>query len=157
MTTREEWDTRSAITSGPGSWPPARCADTRTGIADAQVLIRRRGPAAVVLGRFIAFFRAMMPALAGASHMRYRTFLLFNALGGLAWGVGFTLLGYFAGSAYTRVEHTVGRALALALAAVVIAVLVAWHLRRRRAHREAGDSSRSAAGDRRDPLEARSG
>jgi membrane protein DedA with SNARE-associated domain len=82
--------------------------------------------------------------------MRYRTFLLFNALGGLAWGVGFTLLGYFAGSAYTRVEHTVGRALALALAAVVIAVLVAWQLRRRLTHREVGDSSHSAAGDLRD-------
>ncbi|MFD4552994.1 DedA family protein [Streptomyces sp. NPDC058469] len=119
-------------------------------IADAQALIRRRGPAAVFLGRFIAFFRAMMPALAGASRMRYRTFLLFNALGGLVWGVGFTLLGYFAGSAYTRVEHTVGRALALVLAAVVIAALVAWQLRRRRAHREAGDSSHSVAGDRRD-------
>lgn len=117
-------------------------------IADAQALVRRRGPAAVFLGRFIAFFRAMMPALAGASHMRYRTFLLFNALGGLVWGVGFTLLGYFAGSAYTQVEHTVGRALALALAAVVIAVLVAWHLRRRRAHRESGDSSRAAGSPR---------
>jgi membrane-associated protein len=108
----------------------------RDRIADAQELIRRRGPAAVFLGRFIAFFRAMMPALAGASHMRYRTFLLFNALGGLAWGVGFTLLGYFAGAAYTRVEHTAGRALAVALAVVVIAALAAWHLRRRRARKE---------------------
>ncbi|MDX6345576.1 MAG: rane-associated protein [Streptomyces sp.] len=108
-------------------------------IADAQDLIRRRGPVAVFLGRFIAFFRAMMPALAGASHMRYRTFLLFNALGGIVWGVGFTLLGYFAGSAYSQVEKTVGRVLALALAAIVIAALVVWHLRRRRAHRESSD------------------
>jgi membrane-associated protein len=90
-----------------------------------------------------------MPALVGASHMRYRTFLLFNALGGLVWGVGFTLLGYFAGSAYTRVEHTVGRALALTLAAVVIAVLVVWHLRRRRARRDSEGSGQST-GDLRD-------
>ncbi|QIY99144.1 DedA family protein [Streptomyces sp. S1D4-11] len=120
-------------------------------IADAQTLIRRRGPAAVFLGRFIAFFRAMMPALAGASRMRYRTFLLFNALGGLVWGVGFTLLGYFAGSAYTKVEHTVGRALALVLAAVVIAALVAWHLRRRRSDRECGDLSHSTDSGRDSP------
>jgi membrane protein DedA with SNARE-associated domain len=108
-------------------------------IADAQDLIRRRGPVAVFLGRFIAFFRAMMPALAGASHMRYRTFLLFNALGGLAWGIGFTLLGYFAGTAYTRVEHTVGRALAIVLVAVVVVALVTWHVRRRRTRRKADD------------------
>jgi membrane protein DedA with SNARE-associated domain len=102
-------------------------------ISAAQELIRRRGAVAVFLGRFIAFFRAMMPALAGVSHLPYSTFLLFNALGGLAWGVGFTLLGYFAGSAYTQVEHTAGQVLALVLAAIVVAALAAWHLRRRRA------------------------
>ncbi|MEU2632716.1 DedA family protein, partial [Kitasatospora sp. NPDC007106] len=101
-------------------------------IAKAQDLIRRRGPAAVFFGRFVAFFRAMMPALAGISHMPYRRFLLFNALGGLAWGVGFTLLGYFAGAAYTRVEGLVGRALAIALAVLVVVALTVWHLRRRR-------------------------
>ncbi|MDJ0346499.1 DedA family protein [Streptomyces sp. H10-C2] len=101
-------------------------------IASAQGLIRRRGPAAVFLGRFIAFFRAMMPALAGTSHMPYRRFLPFNALGGLAWGIGFTLLGYFAGSAYATIEAKVGRYVAIALAAVVIIALIVWHLRRRR-------------------------
>lgn len=98
----------------------------------AQDLIRRRGPAAVFLGRFIAFFRAMMPALAGMSGMPYRRFLLYNALGGVAWGVGFTLLGYFAGTAYARVEGLVGRAAAIAVAAAVAAGLLIWHIRRRR-------------------------
>ncbi|MFK0193839.1 DedA family protein [Kitasatospora sp. NPDC090308] len=94
-------------------------------IGRAQDLIRRRGPAAVLLGRFVAFFRALMPALAGVSRMPYRRFLLFNALGGLLWGVGFVLLGYFAGAAYTRVEGTVGRTAALVVAGVlVLAVLV---------------------------------
>ncbi|MER6105704.1 DedA family protein [Streptomyces sp. NPDC001832] len=110
-------------------------------ISRAQDLIRRRGPVAVFLGRFIAFFRAMMPALAGVSRMHYRTFLLFNALGGLVWGVGFTLLGYFAGTAYAQVEHAVGRALAIVVAAVVIAALAVWHLRRRRTHHSTDDAS----------------
>src|SRR5690242_776083 len=57
----------------------------RERIGSAQDLIRRRGPAAVFLGRFIAFFRAMMPALAGISKMPYRVFLAFNAAGGLVW------------------------------------------------------------------------
>lgn len=121
-------------------------------ISNAQDLIRRRGPAAVFVGRFVAFFRAMMPALAGISRMHYRTFLLFNALGGLVWGVGFTLLGYFAGTAYAQVEHAVGQALAIVLAAVVIAALAAWQLRRRRAHR----STNRARGNREDnPPDAR--
>lgn len=118
-------------------------------IDHARELIRRRGPAAVFLGRFIAFFRALMPALAGISHMRYRTFLLFNALGGLVWGVGFTLLGYFAGSAYQRVEQTAGTAVALTVAAVVVVALVVWHLRRRRGHGEPHDAPAAGGGEKR--------
>ena len=122
----------------------------RERIAKAQDLIRRRGPEAVFLGRFIAFFRAMMPALAGISHMPYRRFLLFNALGGLAWGVGYTLLGYFAGNAYSRIEAQVGHYVAIAVAAVVVIALVAWHLRRRRrahAPKADGDTRDDAGSD----------
>lgn len=108
----------------------------RKRIDQARDFIRRRGPAAVFLGRFIAFFRAMMPALAGISRMPYRTFLLFNALGGLVWGVGFTLLGYFAGSAYKQVEKTAGTAVAAVVAAVVVVALVVWEVRRHRRGRE---------------------
>lgn len=48
----------------------------------ARDLLRRRGGTAVFLGRFVAFFRAMMPALAGVSHMPYNRFLPYNAAGG---------------------------------------------------------------------------
>jgi membrane protein DedA with SNARE-associated domain len=115
----------------------------RERIGHAQELIRRRGPAAVFLGRFIAFFRALMPALAGISHMPYRVFLLFNAAGGLVWGIGFTLLGYYAGDAYKRVEKTAGTAVAIIVAVVVVVGLVVWFLRRRRheADKEKGDDS----------------
>ena len=66
--------------------------------------LRRRGPIYVFIGRFTAFLRAVMPGLAGMSRMNYRRFLIANALGGLLWGVSFTLLGYFAGTALTRIE-----------------------------------------------------
>lgn len=111
-------------------------------IGQAQEFIRRRGPAAVFLGRFIAFFRALMPALAGISRMPYPTFLLFNALGGLVWGVGFTLLGYFAGTAYKQVEKTAGTAVAVVVAVVVVAAVVVWQVRR---HRAAGDEETGGA------------
>lgn len=66
--------------------------------------LRRRGPVYVFIGRFTAFLRAVMPGLAGMSKMNYRRFLIANALGGLIWGVSFTLLGYFAGTALTKIE-----------------------------------------------------
>ncbi|MFI6057626.1 DedA family protein [Streptomyces sp. NPDC051286] len=123
----------------------------RDRVEKAQGMIRSRGAAAVFFGRFVAFFRAMMPALAGISHMPYRRFLPFNALGGLVWGTGFTLLGYFAGSAYTKVEHQVGRAIAVFIAGAVIAALIVWHLQRRRHQRAAeqppGSDERGKPGD----------
>ena len=99
----------------------------------ARDLVRRRGPVAVFLGRFVAFFRALMPAIAGMSDLPYRTFLLFNALGGLVWGVLYTALGYSAGAAYGRVAGVAGRAAAIAVAVVVVIALIIWH--RRRQHR----------------------
>ena len=97
----------------------------------ARGYLRAKGGSAVFLGRWTAFFRAVMPGLAGMSRMPYRRFLVFNALGGLAWGVTFTLVGYLAGNSYAVVEKTVGRAGALVTLAVVLAGLVVWHRRRR--------------------------
>ncbi len=98
----------------------------------AQRLLRERGGMAVFLGRFTAFLRAAMPGLAGLSRMPYPRFLLFNAFGGLVWGVGVVLLGYFAGNSYSRVEKILGRGSAALLALLVLGGVVAWHVHRRR-------------------------
>jgi membrane-associated protein len=108
----------------------------RAGIARALAGLERRGATYVFLGRFTAFFRAVVPSLAGTSSMRYRRFLVANALGGLCWGVLYTLLGYYAGSAYTKVEHysTYG---AIAVAVLVVGLAGVFSLRsRRREHAE---------------------
>lgn len=102
------------------------------GLDRAQAVLRRRGGLAVLLGRFVAVLRALMPAVAGTTRMPYRTFLFFNVLGGIIWGVGYCLLGYAAGSAYAAIERTVGTGVAVVVAAVVIAAVVVWAVRRRR-------------------------
>jgi len=95
----------------------------------AQDFLRRRGGLAVFLGRFIAFFRAVMPALAGISRMHYPRFLAFNAAGGLCWGVGFVLLGYLAGNSYEAVAKTIGRDVTAVVVVIAIAAVVIWRVR----------------------------
>jgi membrane protein DedA with SNARE-associated domain len=98
----------------------------------AAAALNSRGAVAVLVGRFTAVLRAMMPALAGTARMPYRTFAVYNAVSGIVWGVGYCLLGYLAGSAYTVVEREVGTGFAIAIAALVVAALVVWAVRRRR-------------------------
>lgn len=99
-------------------------------LADAERFLATKGGSAVFFGRFVAFFRAVMPALAGTARMHYPRFLAFNAAGGVVWGIGFVLLGFLAGNSYASVERTVGRGAAVAVAAVVIVVIIVWRVRR---------------------------
>jgi len=108
----------------------------RAALDRALLGLERRGATYVFMGRFTAFLRAVMPGLAGASGMRYRRFFLANASGALVWGVSFTLLGYFAGSALAKVEKYASWG-ATTLLVVIIAVVVTLHFRRRA--REARD------------------
>jgi membrane-associated protein len=98
----------------------------------AQDVLRRRGGPAVFLGRWTAFFRAVMPGMAGLSRMPYRVFLFWNALGGIAWGITFSLVGYFAGASYEKVASSIGKGAAVILGVAVISGLVLWSIRRRR-------------------------
>jgi len=118
---------------GPRLWDSKLLDNRRERLDSAREFLARRGGSAVFLGRFVAFFRAVMPALAGISHMPYRRFLPWNAAGGLVWGAGFVLLGFFAGNSYQQVASQVGTDLALAIAAIVIIGLVVWRVRRERA------------------------
>ncbi|MEV6067350.1 DedA family protein [Nocardia sp. NPDC052001] len=104
-------------------------------VEQAQDFLARRGGWAVFLGRFTAFFRAMMPALAGTSKMPYRRFLAFNAFGGIVWGTTFVVLGFIAGNSYERVAKTVGRDIAIGVAVLVIVGLIVWKVRERRRER----------------------
>lgn len=104
----------------------------RAKLSAAQDLLRRRGAVAVFIGRFTALLRAIMPALAGSARMPYGRFLLFNAMGGITWGVGFTLGGYLAGTAFEHVAKLAGRVLAIVVGVLVAVAVLVWWIRRRR-------------------------
>jgi membrane protein DedA with SNARE-associated domain len=101
----------------------------------ARDFLRRKGGSAVFLGRWTAFFRAVMPALAGLSGMKYRVFLPWNAIGGIAWGATAVTAGYLAGQSYHRVEKWLGGGAAAVVAFIVLVALAVWAVRRHRAER----------------------
>ena len=115
------------------TWKPLLRHQAR--LDDARDLLKRRGGSAVLLGRWVAFFRAVMPALAGSSDMRYRTFLTYNALGGILWGTAVVMAGYLAGASYKAVEKWLGTGGAIVVGLVALGALVVWRVRKSRAER----------------------
>lgn len=57
----------------------------------------RYGARTIVIARFVPIVRTLAPVMAGVARMDYRTFLVYNVVGGICWGVGVTALGYFLG------------------------------------------------------------
>lgn len=70
----------------------------------AQKFYEKHGGKTLILARFMPAVRTFAPIVAGMANMHYRSFLSFNAIGGLLWAAGMSLLGYFLGSAIPNVD-----------------------------------------------------
>ena len=102
-------------------------------VAKAQVFFAKHGSKTIVLARFVPIVRTFVPTVAGVSNMHYRTFVVFNVIGGVLWGAGITTLGYFLG----EIDVVKGNIEIAAIVIVGISVLpIAFELLKHR--REAG-------------------
>jgi membrane protein DedA with SNARE-associated domain len=110
----------------PGAFQPQRLRALENG----ESFFARHGPKAVFLGRFVLGLRVWASWLAGATHMRWRSFALWNALGCIAWASLIGLVAYFLG-------HSAGGAIEAfgiyGLVAIVLAIVSGVVLHRRHA------------------------
>ena len=81
------------------------------------------------LARWIALIRVAAAWLAGINHMPFKQFFLWNAFGGITWGITFGLVGYFGGTAGAHLLSKLG-----VIGAVVLAVMVVGGLLLLRRH-----------------------
>ncbi|MEE1829176.1 VTT domain-containing protein [Streptomyces sp. BE20] len=111
-------------------------------VEKAAAFFDRHGPKAIVLARFVPIVRTFTPIVAGVSRMNYRTFVLFNVIGGVLWGGGVTVLGYFLGQIPFVREHIEAILIGIVLFSVVP---VAVELLRARRSRPSAEPVPSAA------------
>ncbi len=103
----------------------------------ANVFLDRYGAKTIVLARFVPIVRTFAPIVAGVGRMKYRTFVMFNIVGGLLWAVGVTTLGYFLGQIDIVREHV--ELAALAIVGISVLPVVFELLKHRRAAVQTAD------------------
>ena len=99
-------------------------------VVRAEAFYEKYGWSAVILARFYPWIRTFMPPIAGIGKMNYYKFLAANALGALLWGVGITLLGYYAASIPVLKDSS--RAIAVFFIILTIAITIRNYIRSRR-------------------------
>jgi membrane protein DedA with SNARE-associated domain len=108
----------------------------------AEAFFERHGGWIITVARFIEVLRQVNGLVAGISGMRWRRFLVFNALGAALWVGTWVSLGYFAGNHIGTIYHYITQysVYALIALAVLLAGYIAWRVarRRRRRARQAG-------------------
>ena len=115
------------ILKRPGRFHRQRLQVLETG----EPFFERHGSKAVFFGRFLLGLRVWASWLAGATHMRWRSFLFWNALGGICWATGVGLIAYYLGHAAGDALQTFG-IFGLVAVVVVAAGLLVAHMRHRR-------------------------
>ena len=105
----------------------------------AYAYFERHGARTIVVARFVPIVRTFAPVVAGVSHMRYRTFVTYNVVGGVLWGAGVTLLGVWLG----KVDFVANNIEPIIIGVVLLSVIpIALEFLRARKEHRAGPAPR---------------
>lgn len=92
----------------------------------AEGFYEKHGNKTILFARFIPIVRTFAAVVAGVGSMPMQAFMTYNVLGGILWGGGMTLLGYFFGTRIPNIENYVLPAVLFATLATFAPVL--YHL-----------------------------
>ena len=104
-------------------------------LVQGEAFFEKHGSRAVFLARWVPGLRVVGSWLAGANHMRWRTFLLWNALGGVAWATSIGLAAYLLGHVAATIVRDFGLVgvAVLVVGGIVVFCVRRWRGRHRRA------------------------
>ena len=100
----------------------------RRALPPSERFFDRHGAKTVFFARFVALLRVTSAWLAGISHMSWWRFLAWNALGGIVWATGVSLLAYWAGKAVAEAVGKYGLYAVVALVVLAAAGFVALRM-----------------------------
>ncbi|MEU8295988.1 VTT domain-containing protein [Micromonospora sp. NPDC048909] len=114
-------------------------------VVKAHEFFEKYGARSIVLARFVPIVRTFTPIVAGVSRMNYRTFVIYNVIGGVLWGTGVTVLGYFLGQIPFVKEHI--ELILIAIVAISVVPIAIELLRARIAAKRGTTAAERAAAE----------
>ena len=103
----------------------------------AQEFYEKYGGKTIIIARFVPIVRTFAPIVAGAAQMPYRTFVVYNVVGGFLWVFSMILGGYFLGQAFPFLrEHLEIVVIVIVLLSIIPMVVEIIKSRRRKAEAE---------------------
>jgi membrane-associated protein len=100
-------------------------------VEKAHTFFERHGARTIVLARFVPIVRTFATVMAGAARMDFRRFAIYSAVGGLAWTIGVTVLGFWLGHVAVVRDHVELFVLAVVALSLVPVAVEALRSRRR--------------------------
>ncbi len=98
---------------------------------ETHEFFEKRGNAALVVGRFVAVVRTYVTVVAGVAKMDRKRFLLWSAVGAVAWVLSITLLGYYLGKSVPSLVKHIDLLIIGIIALSAIPIGIQWRNRRR--------------------------
>jgi membrane-associated protein len=98
----------------------------------AHDFYERHGGAAIIIARFMPLVRTFVPVIAGVARMSYRRFAMFNVIGGAAWVLSMTLIGYFGGQFVPGLHKHIEKVVIVIVILSISPGIIAWLRARRR-------------------------
>jgi membrane-associated protein len=93
----------------------------------------RHGGKTIIIARFMPFVRTFAPVVAGIGRMNYRRFVSFNVIGGIAWTLSMTLLGFTLGKVYPPITKQIDKVIIVIIAVSLIPGAIGWLSNRKKA------------------------
>ncbi len=103
-------------------------------IQRAEAFYEKHGPKTILLARFMPIIRTLAPIMAGVGQMNYSTFFFYNILGGIIWGIGNPVLGYYLGNTIPSIDRYLWPIIILIVVTSALPTII--HIFRNKRHRD---------------------
>jgi membrane-associated protein len=106
----------------------------------AHAFYERHGGKAIIIARFMPIVRTFVPVVAGVAQMSYAKFASYNIIGGAAWVLSMTLLGYFLGGVVPNIDKHIEKVIIVVVFVSLAPALWEWWKAWRRGRAQATEA-----------------